>query len=353
MKKKIILLLFILFFIISFFLFVKPQKETILISHKVSDHGYLSIQDGQLVDQDGEIMMLRGVSSHNLYWFGDLYTFDNLKDLVDTWNINVFRIALYTSPEDDGYMKHPEVKEKLYQIIDDCIRLNIYVIVDWHILKDNNPNIYENEAISFFQEISFKYQNVPNLLYEICNEPNGDDVTWSEDIKPYAEKVISVIRKNDINSIILVGTANWSKDLESVRYDLIDDSNVIYVVHSYPEGGMDIVRSGMENAFREKIPVIVSECAATDPTGDSKLYTDFFKDWIAYLENNHVSWIVWQFSDKFEKSSLLLPKSVMKKKWLEEGMSEEEIDNKKYHINDYLSESGELTKSLFLKYTSE
>ena len=27
------------------------------------------------------------------------------------------------------------------KLIDDCIDLDIYVIVDWHILKDNNPNV--------------------------------------------------------------------------------------------------------------------------------------------------------------------------------------------------------------------
>ena len=34
--------------------------------------------------------------------------------------------------------------KQVEEIIDHCIDLDIYVIVDWHILKDNNPNIYKN-----------------------------------------------------------------------------------------------------------------------------------------------------------------------------------------------------------------
>lgn len=49
------------------------------------------------------------------------------------------------------------------------------------------------------------------MLYEICNEPNGN-VTWNDNVKPYAETVIPVIRANT-NAIILVGSPTWSQDL--------------------------------------------------------------------------------------------------------------------------------------------
>ena len=339
MKKIILIFISFIFLItISFFIW-KNQNQ--FYPNKVSDHGFLSIKDGQLVDQNGEIMMLRGVSSHSIYWFCDFYQYDYLKELVDSWKINVFRVTMYTNPDDDGYVKYPEIKEKLYELVDDCIKLDIYVVIDWHILNDNNPTIYQKEAEEFFDEVSKKYQDVPNVLYEICNEPNGDDVTWDEDIYPYAESVISVIRNNSKQSIILVGTANWSKDLESVRYHRLEDPNVMYVVHTYPEGGISIIEPGLQNAYREKIPVIVTECSATDPTGDGILYKDFFREWIQGLEENHVSWIVWQFSDNYESSSLLLSKDI------------KDYPNKNFHNEYALSEFGELVKELMIQYNKK
>ncbi len=319
----------------------------------VSYNKELNVKNGLLVNEKDELVQLRGVSTHNLYWYKDNYKYDNIKELVNTWGINVLRVALYTSEEEEGYIKNKYLINNVKELINYAIELDIYVIIDWHILNDNNPQIYKKEALDFFNEISLEYNRIPNVIYEICNEPNGDDVTWDKDIKPYAEEVIDVIRKNSPASLILVGTANWSKDIESVRYNRINESNIMYVVHAYPEGGLDIIHSGIENAKKEKIPIIVTECAATDPTGNSKLYKDIFKQEISYFEDSNISWIVWQFSDKDEASSLLISKE---KKWKKE-LENNEIDYNEitntYNINNYLSEEGKLVKSLISEYSNK
>lgn len=352
MKRKIIILIVVL--LIPILYFIIDSNRIHFIDNKVSDYGTLSIKDGKLVDKNGEIAHLRGVSTHNIYWFGDYYTYDNLKTLVDTWNMNVFRIAVYTSPEDDGYIKYPEVQNKIEEIIDYCIKLDIYVIVDWHILKDNDPLIYEDEAITFFNDLSLKYKDIPNILYEICNEPNGDDITWNDNIKPYAEKVIPIIRKNSPNSLILVGTGNWSKDLESVRYNKINDDKVMYVLHAYPNGGIDIVRRDIDIANEDKIPVIITETAATDATGDGEIYGDYYKEWTDFVEENDISWVIWNLSLKEENSSLVVPKEKRWETWIrEKKKTQEEIDKETYNLNDYLSNHGLLIKELFIKYNKK
>ena len=347
----VLLVILFIFFIEENFEKIELNKQ-ITNKDSVSYNNYLKVNHGKLVNEKDEIVHLRGVSSHNLYYFGELYDKDNLKTLKDTWGINVFRIALYTDPDDEGFIKNNDLKYKVEEIIDDCIDLDIYVIIDWHILKDNNPKIYEEEAMDFFNEMSTKYQDVPNVIYEICNEPNGEDVTWDDDIVPYAEKAIKTIRNNSEESLILIGTSDWSKDLESVRKNPLKEENIMYVLHSYSEGGIDIIKANIENAIREKIPVIITECSPTNPTGDGKLYIDFFKEWIQYLEKNDISWIVWQFSDKTESSSLLLSKEkVWKERQEKEKITEEELKNEKYDINNYLSESGKITKELIQKYS--
>ena len=77
----------------------------------------------------------------------------------------------------------------LYMGIESALAADMYVIVDWHILKDSDPNEYAEEAKEFFAEISDHYSGNPAILYEICNEPNGD-TDW-DDIVEYAEQIIS------------------------------------------------------------------------------------------------------------------------------------------------------------------
>ena len=331
----------------------KWQRSIIIRDESlVSYNGFLSIDNGNIVNQENEIVNLNGVSSHNLNWYGRLYTKDNLKEIVDTWGINVFRLAVYTNPLEEGYIKNPEQITEIMKIIDYCIELNIYVIVDWHILYDNNPQIYQKEAIEFFEIISNKYKNTPNIIYEICNEPNGDDVTWDDNIKPYAEEVISVIRKNSKKSLIIVGLADWCRDIFSAKNNRIDDSLVLYAVHFYAgSDDNESLKKEIQEALEDNMPIIITECGATDASGGGKLYKKEFNQWIEFLHKYHIGWVIWQLSEKEETSSLVIKKEVQDRlDYLYKKYTERELERKKYHINDYLSNTGKYIKNVFIKY---
>ena len=318
----------------------------------VSYNGQLSIDDGNIVNRQGEIVHLRGVSTHNLKWFGRIYTKENIKEIVDTWGVNAFRIAVYTNPFEGGYIADKNQIKEAEKIIDYCIDLDIYVIIDWHILKDNNPNIYKKEAIEFFEILSKKYGNVPNVIYEICNEPNGEEVTWKKDIKPYAEELVKIIRKNSKKSLIIVGLADWCKDISSALKNLLEDENVLYSVHFYAGANGEKLKKEISKAKEKKMPLIVTECGPTDESGDGNLHEEYFDEWIRFLEDKNISWIIWQFSEKDEASSLLIKKEVQDRlDFLYEKYTEEELENKKYYVNDYLSDTGKFIKNILLKYS--
>ena len=99
------------------------------------------------------------------------------------------------------------------------------------------------------------------------------------------------------------------------------------------------------------MPLIVTECGATNESGDGKLYKKEFINWIEYLENNNISWIVWQLSEKDESSSLVIKKEVQDRlDFLYEKYTEKELKRKKYHINDYLSDTGKFMKEIFIQH---
>ena len=357
-KKIIVSVSVIILIILSVFGINNYNKRVIIEKrekHLVSENGWLHIEKEKILNEKNKEVHLRGVNSHSPYWYGYNYNYNNLKTLKETWGVNVFRIAMFTNPEMNGYINDRENQKKLVEkIVDICIDLDMYVIIDWHILDDNNPRTYENEAVEFFQYMTDKYKDTPNVLYEICNEPNGDEVTWDEVIKPYAEHLIDTIREKSEKSVIIVGTANWSKDTPSVIRNPLTYKNIMYAVHTYMGNDIYTVRDNLKLAIKEKLPVIITECAATDGSGDGYVYLDYFKKWIAYLEDNDLSWMVWQFSDRKESSSLLVAKELRHLEWISKGIySKEELKKKKYNINDYLSETGEVTKDLIIKYSME
>ena len=71
-----------------------------------------------------------------------------------------------------------ENKETLKKVVTDgadyATELGMYVLIDWHILHDLDPNVYKEDAKVFFDEMSLRYANNDNVIYEICNEPNGN-----------------------------------------------------------------------------------------------------------------------------------------------------------------------------------
>ena len=327
---------------------VLPTKEPDF----VTKNGWLSVKNEKIVNEKGKQVILRGVNTHHLFLYQDIYSYENLKTLKETWGVNVFRIALFTNPKEEGYVKNKYLKKNVMEIVENCIKLDMYVIIDWHVLHDNNPQTYEKEAIKFFNEMSKKYANVPNVLYEICNEPNGKKVTWEKVIKPYAEKLIKTIRKNSPKSIIIVGTEDFSKNIIPVIKNPLNKENILYAIHTYMGEESKITNNTIKLAIENKIPIFVTECAATNGSGDGYLYIKPFKKWIDYLEENKISWVAWQLSDKDESSSIIIEKKKRQLEWMTKKIyTEEEIKNKEYNLNDYLTEYGEALKEKFNEYS--
>ncbi len=336
MKKRIIIIIVIGSFILLCLGIIKYLKDSKNSNNYVSYNGWLKVNEKNLVNSKNQKVQLYGVSSHGIQWYKDLYTYDNLKNLKENWGINTFRIAMYTEPKENGYIKFNDLKKDVITIVDYAIELDMYVIIDWHILKDNDPLKYKNEALDFFNEMSNKYKNKKNVIYEICNEPNGD-ISWEENVKPYAEEVIKIIRKNSKKSLIIVGIPDWCKDLDSVLKSPLEYDNIIYSVHFYAGTDGKSLKEAIDKFRKNDLSVFVSECGITNASGDGKMYKEEFREWINYLNEYNISWIFWSFSNKDETSSIIDDDYDM-------------LQSSNLDFNDYLTETGEIVKDIFLQY---
>lgn len=284
----------------------KSMKNGDYILARPSQNGALSVKGTQLVDEKGQAVQLRGISTHGIAWFPDFVNQDAVTQLSEDWGANLFRIAMYTD-ENGGYCTDGE-KEKLKALVTDGVeyakQADMYVIVDWHILHDSNPLTHKAEALQFFKEMTEKLKGEKHVLYEICNEPNSG-CSW-EDIKTYANEVIPVIRENAPEAVILVGTPTWSQEIEKPQNDPITGyDNIMYTLHFYAATHKEDLRSKMVNAVEAGTPVFVSEYGLCDASGNGGNDLGQAQSWIDTMDQHGISYAVWSFCNKEETSALI------------------------------------------------
>ncbi len=277
-------------------------------------HGALSVNGTQLVDATGQPFQIRGISTHGLGW--DVgYPYNNKEaftTLRDDWGANCVRLAMYTE-EYNGYCNGNKdgMTAQVEKGIKYATELGLYVIVDWHILNDGNPQRHKSEAKEFFRNISAKYKDYNNIIYEICNEPNG--CSWG-DIKSYALEVIPEIRANDSDAIIIVGTPTWSQ-LGSAghTYEPCEDpitgySNIMYTFHFYasdPNHNQWLKNKIPTAIDKYKIPVFVTEFGLSEASGNGNVDTGKASEWLSMCDQYGVSYCAWSLSNKNETSALI------------------------------------------------
>ena len=212
-------------------------KSTAFSQTFYGKHGRLKVKGTKLVDKRNQAVQLRGISSHGINWdVGEPFVNEKaMQNLRDEWGVNCFRVAMYTEDYNGYCVTDAASRKKLLKTIDTavkaCKKLGMYVIIDWHVLNDATPKKYQKQAKTFFKKMAKKYKNYGNVLYEICNEPNGG-TSWKT-IKSYAKSVIRVIRKYDNKAIVIVGTPTWSQDVDEAAKSPIQAKNIMYAFHFY------------------------------------------------------------------------------------------------------------------------
>jgi endoglucanase len=267
----------------------------------VAQHGALRVKGNRVVDTHGQPIQLRGMS---LFWsqWSEFYVAKNVDVLVDDWKATVIRAALGVENE-GGYLVSPDANlAKVRTIVDRAIARGQYVIVDWH---DHNAQNHVAQATAFFQTMANSYGKQPNVIFEIFNEPLN--IGWPA-VKSYAEPMIRTIRAAGSQNLIIVGTPNWSQDVDVAANDRItSDDNVAYTLHFYANTHRQPLRDKAKAALDKGLALFVTEWGTCSADGNGTIDEGETRTWLSFLQTNGISWANWSLNDKAEACSAVQP----------------------------------------------
>lgn len=286
-------------------------------------HGPLRVEGAFLKDAQGETIQLAGMSTHGVAWYPQYVCKETFQFLKEEWKTNAIRLAMYTD-EDQGYCTYGE-KEKILALmkqgVEAATELGMYVIVDWHILREESPMVHKEEAKVFFEEMAALYGKQGNVLFEICNEPNGEEVTWDV-VKAYAEEIIPVIRRQAKDAVIIVGTPTWSQDIHAAMENPLDFENVMYSLHFYADTHREELRARMAACMENQFPVIVSEFGMCDASGAGSNNREETKKWFELIDRYHASYFCWALGNRAECCCIVKAESEKLSCWTEEDLTD-------------------------------
>ncbi len=296
----------------------------------VERYGKLKVEGANLCDKNGESIQLRGMSTHGIQYFDQFYTKNLITSLALYWKADIIRISCYVNEGNSDYLDSP-AKWRTYvdSIVDMAGEAGIYALIDWHMLSPGDPNYFKNEAKEFWKYMVDKHGNKTHVLFDICNEPNneghwswkydkekgdfvkdkeivpGKTVTWDNDIKPYADTILAIIRAKSQN-VAIVGTPEWASEPDAVIGNELNYRNIMYTMHFYAAEHGSSYRDNVSRALLAGIPVFVTEFGTQEASGDGD--NDFVasEEWMTFMNDNNLSWCNWNLSNDFRTGAVYL-----------------------------------------------
>jgi endoglucanase len=285
----------------------------------VGRHGRLSVEGVHLVDESGQPVQLRGVSSMWLNWepTGLATSFEAMRWMRDNWSITLFRAAMGVSTGErtaasGGYLvNRAGMRAQVETIVRNATELGIYVLIDWH---DHFAQDNTELSVEFFSDMAEMNKDNPSVIYEPFNEPHpgawdsDERFGWADAYKPYHETVVAAIRERDPEGVIVLGTPFWSQNVDEAGADPVEGDNLMYTVHFYSCTHDQSLRDRALRAIEMGVPIMVTEWGATDASGgtDDETVCDEEADrWHAFMDEHRISWAAWKLDNCTDTSCLL------------------------------------------------
>jgi len=304
---------------IFIFLIVICASSLLSAQTPVAKNGALSVKNGQVVNQYGSPPELRGLSFSWSIWQGRKYYNTDVVDwITKDFKVSLIRAAMAVQPE-HGYLEEPDSQKQLIvNLVNEAVKKGVYVLIDWH---DHNGYLHIPQSKAFFAEMAQKYKGVPNVIYEVWNEP--ERVSW-DTVKNYAVQVIAEIRKYDPNNLIVVGSPHWDQDVDVAAANPITGfENIAYSFHFYASdpNHQDKLRAKGDKAIQLGLPLLITEWGVGEASGNGVFDIAENETWIKWMGAHKLSWVNWNITDKDETTALLKPGASPNGGWTEDELT--------------------------------
>lgn len=318
----------------------------------VSVYGALGTSGNKVISQSsGKQVMLRGMS-----WFWSdatgvpYYNSEVLSWAVSNLGIDVIRFAMAIGYYDSNggtsnavdasysYLGNSEGDISLLdKMVQAAIENDIYIIVDWH---SHRAISEQTQAAAFFSSMAQRYAGIPNIIWEVFNEPVN--TSWAN-IKSYGDAVIGGIR-NYSSNLALIGTSSYSQNPNEAISSPISATNVAYVLHFYAAThSVSTYGARATQALNAGLPVFISEWGTTSADGSGSVSSSETANWITYMESNKISNCNWSLrhatsdltgTEKTEASAMFDGNTVLK---TQEALSNASFTTSGTLVKNYLT----------------
>jgi endoglucanase len=120
--------------------------------------------------------------------------------------------------------------------------------------------------------------------------------------------MIRTIRAAGSQNLIIVGTPNWSQDVDLAANDrIMSDANVAYTLHFYANTHKQALRDKAKTALDRGIALFVTEWGTCSADGNGSINEGETRTWLSFLSGQSISWANWALNDKPEACSAVQP----------------------------------------------
>ena len=310
--------------------------------------GFLHTQGEDIVDADGNKIMLRGVGLGNwllpegyMWKFNDQadrprkieklvsdlagpdyaehfwpeyrknYITENDIQRIAQLGYNSVRPALNSRlflTEGDN----PVYVDEGFQILDNLVKWSkangVYVIIDMHAAPggqtgqniddsaDNQPELfmdkkYQDRLQDLWVKIATRYKDEPTVAgYDILNEPlperTGADGKYKSQLEPLYQRITQAIRTVDAKHMVIVEGADWANDWSAFTRPF--DRNMVYQFHYYcwdQPSELKSIKRYLDYQKRFNAPIWVGETGESDDA--------IYWATTQYFEAHNIGWSFW------------------------------------------------------------
>src|SRR5579859_301859 len=269
----------------------------------------LSVAGSQLLNAGGQTVVLKGLMPPDPAVLNSRGKFNRaFVQALRATGANVIRIPIH--PE--RWEQYPDY---LWRYLDPVVRwsgeLGLYVILDLHFIGNvatgagsQMPDLHapsKDFTLAFWRQTASYFRAAPNVIFEIVNEPESIlPAVWRQT----AGEIAGAIRAAGATQLIVVGGADYARDLSWVAAQPVAGENIAYATHIYPAHAA-ASWEGWFGQVSKSHPVLVTEWGWLEAAPDSQsAYLvgsagSYGQPLLDYLDRRQMGWVACWYDDEW------------------------------------------------------